>query len=220
LVIVAGAWIVVNQPVGWEKEYSGHMAGSTETTKRRLLDAARVEFSGYGIAGARVNRIAERAGVNKERIYGHFHSKEGLFKAVIAEAMSELVREVRPGEGSVGDYVGRVFDYHRGDPTLLRLLMFEGLQDGYLGTSDTDGRASWYSVAAKALAAGAGCSEEDGGRLLLTLIGLGAWPMVMPQLSRLCLGSDGEAADLSALKDFIVAFAERGAGSGPAPKEA
>lgn len=192
------------------------MAGSTETTRRRLLDAARVEFSSYGIAGARVNRIAERAGVNKERIYGHFQSKEGLFKAVVAEAMSELVKEVRPGEGSVGDYVGRVFDYHRNDPTLLRLLMFEGLQDGYLGTSEPDGRASWYTVAAEALAESAGCSKEDGGRLLLTLIGLGAWPMVMPQLSRMCLDSEGDAADLSELKDFIVAFAERGTGAAPA----
>ncbi|MDX3747934.1 TetR/AcrR family transcriptional regulator [Streptomyces sp. AK08-02] len=203
------------------------MAGSTETTKRRLLDAARAEFSSYGIAGARVNRIAERAGVNKERIYGHFDSKEGLFRAVVAEAMSELVREVRPGEGSVGDYVGRVFDYHRNDPTLLRLLMFEGLQDGHLGTadaSDTSGRAAWYSLAASSLAENTGCSEEDSGRLLLTLIGLGAWPLVMPQLSRLCLETNGEAADLAALKDFIVLFAERGAGAGagagPAPKEA
>lgn len=188
------------------------MAGSTETTKRRLLDAARVEFSGYGIAGARVNRIAERAGVNKERIYGHFESKEGLFRAVIAEAMSELVREVRPGEGSVGEYVGRIFDYHREDPTLLRLLMFEGLQDGHLGTADTSGRTSWYEQAAKALTAEAGGSERDGGLLLLTLIGLGAWPMVMPQLSRLCLEASGEAADLSALRDFIVTFAERATG--------
>jgi AcrR family transcriptional regulator len=196
------------------------MAGSTETTKRRLLDAARAEFSSYGIAGARVNRIAERAGVNKERIYGHFDNKEGLFRAVVAEAMSELVREVRPGEGSIGDYVGRIFDYHRNDPTLLRLLMFEGLQDGHLGTSETSGRASWYSLAAKSLAESAGCSEEDSGRLLLTLIGLGAWPMVMPQLSRLCLETNDEAADLTALKDFVVLFAERGAGAGPAPKEA
>ncbi|MEH0424287.1 TetR/AcrR family transcriptional regulator [Streptomyces sp. B21-083] len=190
------------------------MAGSTETTKRRLLDAARAEFSSYGIAGARVNRIAERAGVNKERIYGHFDSKDGLFRAVVAEAMSELVREVRPGQGSIGDYVGRIFDYHRNDPTLLRLLMFEGLQDGHLGTSDTSGRASWYSLAAKALAENADCSEEDSGRLLLTLIGLGAWPMVMPQLSRLCLGTNGEDVDLAALKDFVVFFAERGAGAG------
>ncbi|MEU6373615.1 TetR/AcrR family transcriptional regulator [Streptomyces sp. NPDC046909] len=188
------------------------MAGNTETTKRRLLDSARVEFSSYGIAGARVNRIAERAGVNKERIYGHFESKEGLFRAVIAEAMSELVREVRPGEGSVGDYVGRIFDYHRNDPTLLRLLVFEGLQDGHLGTADVSGRAPWYAQAAKSLTAAAGGSEKDSGLLLLTLIGLGAWPMVMPQLSRLCLEASGEETDLSALRDFIVTFAEQATG--------
>lgn len=191
------------------------MAGSTEETKRRLLDAARVEFSSYGIAGARVNRIAERAGVNKERIYGHFQNKEGLFKAVIAEAMAELVREVRPGEGSIGDYVGRVFDYHRNDPTLLRLLMFEGLQEGYVGTYDVADRASWYTGAAEALAAATDRPQDDGGRLLLTLIGLGAWPMAMPQLSRLCQEATGETEDMTALRDFLVTFAERGATIGP-----
>ncbi|MFE0727487.1 TetR/AcrR family transcriptional regulator [Streptomyces antibioticus] len=192
------------------------MAGSTEETKRRLLDAARVEFSGYGIAGARVNRIAERAGVNKERIYGHFQSKEGLFRAVIAEAMAELVREVRPGEGSVGDYVGRVFDYHRSDPTLLRLLMFEGLQEGYVGTHDASERTSWYADAAKSLALATGRPEDEAGRLLLTLIGLGAWPMAMPHLSRLCQEATGETEDLTSLRDFIVTFAERGASTPPA----
>jgi len=192
------------------------MAGSTEETKRRLLDAARVEFSSYGIAGARVNRIAERAGVNKERIYGHFQSKEGLFKAVIAEAMAELVREVRPGEGSIGDYVGRIFDYHRNDPTLLRLLMFEGLQEGYVGTYDVSERASWYAGAAQALASATDRPVDDGGRLLLTLIGLGAWPMAMPQLSRLCQEATGEAEDMASLRDFLVTFAERGATTGTA----
>ncbi|MFJ8859555.1 TetR/AcrR family transcriptional regulator [Streptomyces sp. NPDC102451] len=192
----------------------------TELTKRRLLDAARVEFSSYGIAGARVNRIAERAGVNKERIYGHFQSKEGLFKAVISEAMAELVQEVRPGEGSIGDYVGRIFDHHRNDPTLLRLLIFEGLQDGYVGSSDASGRSVWYENAAKSVAASADVPEADSGRLLLTLIGLGAWPMVMPQLSRLCQEATGETADLAMLKDFVVTFAERGAGVRPPSDEA
>ncbi|MBT2481747.1 TetR/AcrR family transcriptional regulator [Streptomyces sp. ISL-94] len=193
------------------------MARDAAKTKRLLLDAARAEFSNYGIAGARVNRIAEQAGVNKERIYGHFHSKEGLFNAVIAEAMTELVQAVRPGEGSIGDYVGRIFDYHRNDPTLLRLLMFEGLQDGHLDY-DPAGRAAWYTDAAQSLAAATGCSADDGGHLLLTLIGLGAWPVAMPHLSRLCLEATGETADLNPLRDFLISFAERGAGAHPESK--
>jgi AcrR family transcriptional regulator len=44
------------------------MPGDAEATKRRLLDAARDEFAAYGIAGARVDRIAEAAQANKAQI--------------------------------------------------------------------------------------------------------------------------------------------------------
>ena len=60
------------------------MAWDTERTKRLLLDAATAEFSEHGLAGARVDRIAASAGVNKERIYQYFGKKDDLFAAVLA----------------------------------------------------------------------------------------------------------------------------------------
>ena len=51
------------------------MARDAEQTKQRLLEAAIAEFSAYGIAGARVDRIAAGAGVNKSLIYSYFGSK-------------------------------------------------------------------------------------------------------------------------------------------------
>src|SRR6266446_6338881 len=56
------------------------MVRDAEATRRRLLDAAAAEFAASGIAGARVDRIAEAARSNKAQIYHYFGSKDGLFQ--------------------------------------------------------------------------------------------------------------------------------------------
>ena len=64
------------------------MSGQKQTddppgTLQKILDAARHEFAERGLDGARVDRIAERAGVNKAMIYYHFKSKDELYFEVI-----------------------------------------------------------------------------------------------------------------------------------------
>ena len=54
---------------------------NAESTKRRLLDAATAEFAERGFAGARIDRIAERAGTNKRMIYAYFGDKDQLLEA-------------------------------------------------------------------------------------------------------------------------------------------
>ena len=60
-----------------------------QATRRRLLDAACAEFAQYGMAGARVERIAEAAGSNKAQIYHYFGGKAQLFDAVCGTAPRE-----------------------------------------------------------------------------------------------------------------------------------
>ncbi|MFC4606540.1 TetR/AcrR family transcriptional regulator [Streptomyces maoxianensis] len=195
------------------------MAWDTARTKRLLLEAARAEFSEHGIAGARVDRIAAKAGVNKERIYGYFGNKEKLFNVVLAAAFVELAEKVRPGEGPVGEYVGRIFDFHRDNPALLRLLMFEALHYGDSLVEENPSRHERYTDASKALAESRGCSQEEAGCLLVTLIGLGAWPLAMPQLARLALGAQPQTDEvMDRLREFVIAFAERGAPRGEKPR--
>jgi len=59
-------------------------------TKKRILDAATDEFARHGLAGARVDRVAERAGINKAMIYYHFSSKEGLYESMIDRQLAEV----------------------------------------------------------------------------------------------------------------------------------
>ena len=61
-----------------------------EATKQRVLDAAKVEFARHGLAGARVDAIADRAKANKQMIYHYFGSKQDLFLAVLEAAYSDI----------------------------------------------------------------------------------------------------------------------------------
>jgi len=56
----------------------------------RIVAAAREEFARRGFAGARVEQIIRRAGVNKQLLFYYFHSKRGLFQAVLAQSAGEL----------------------------------------------------------------------------------------------------------------------------------
>src|SRR5262245_65450423 len=56
----------------------------------RIAAAAKQEFAKRGFAGARVERIARAAGVNKQLLFYYFQSKRGLFQAAVRRAMSEL----------------------------------------------------------------------------------------------------------------------------------
>src|ERR1700744_938986 len=52
------------------------MPRDSEATRTRILEAAIEEFSAHGLAGARIDRVAEAAAANKRSIYVYFKSKE------------------------------------------------------------------------------------------------------------------------------------------------
>ena len=61
-------------------------ARNSATTAAAILAAATKEFATHGFGGGRVDRIAERAGVNKRMIYHHYGHKRGLYLAVLEQA--------------------------------------------------------------------------------------------------------------------------------------
>ena len=84
---------------------TGSSDRSTET-RARILDAALTEFSTHGLAGARTERIAVAAGVNKALLYYYFASKEKLYQAAFEmiagrvrdSSMAVFLREASAGE--------------------------------------------------------------------------------------------------------------------------
>ena len=67
-------------------------AGREPDARERILAAALSEFSGHGLAGARMDAIALAAGVNKALLYYYFASKDGLYLAAL-EAVATKVRD-------------------------------------------------------------------------------------------------------------------------------
>ncbi|WP_373084679.1 TetR/AcrR family transcriptional regulator [Sneathiella sp.] len=59
-------------------------------TRQALLDVACQEFAGRGLEGARVDRIAKLANVNKQLVYHYFGSKDELYIAVLEEAYRNI----------------------------------------------------------------------------------------------------------------------------------
>ncbi len=77
----------------------------------RILAAAAVEFAERGFGGARVDRIARRARVNKAMLYYHFRSKQGLYRALLRRTFTvaaERMQAIAAAGGSPADQVDRV----------------------------------------------------------------------------------------------------------------
>lgn len=186
------------------------MAWDTERTRALLLEAAAAEFGAHGFAGARVDRIAEAAGVNKERIYSYFGSKEALGAAVLEHCLTAVVDAVPiRGEGiaAITDYVDRLFDYHRAHPLFARLMVWEGLERGIPIAEES--RAAFSARKVDLLReAVPGLGVDDARELLLTIVTLCDGYSALPNVERLYFRDGAGPARADRRKAAIVATVE------------
>lgn len=191
----------------------------SDATRQALLRAARDEFAQHGLAGARVDRIADAAGVNKERIYGLFGSKDKLFDVILIDTLREFIDVVKPlADTEPGAYVGKLYDYHRDNPQLLRLMLWEALHRG-ADAHDIDGwRAAHYVRKFDRAQEQFDVDSADAGRLLLALCGLANWSLAVPQTTKLLLG-EAAAEDRNATRAFLMDFARAAMRRDAAPGE-
>jgi len=144
-----------------------------------------------------MDRIAERASINKERLYNYFGNKERLFATVLCDELAKIAAAV-PLESiraeDVGEFAGQIFDYHATNPELARLLHWEGLAfDGEV--PDETGRAEYYQRKVEAFASaqqdGVLADQLDAAYLVFFIIALSAWWSAVPQVARMLTGVDG-----------------------------
>jgi len=161
------------------------MPYDAQATRERILAAATAEFAAHGVAGARIDRIATAAGANKRALYDYFGDKDALFAAVLERQLSECAEAVPVDGGDLGDYAGRLMDYHAAHPEALRLLLWEALELGDRAPVPAeDVRTAKYAKRAAAL------TGDDPRLLLFLTIGLVNWAAAAPQLRRMILGDD------------------------------
>lgn len=111
------------------------MTSPADRTRQRILDAATEEFAARGIAGARVDRIAQASGMSKPMLYSHFGGKDRLFDAVFAEHVIANGDRVPFTADDLPGYAARLYDDYLADPALARLVMWKRLErdgTGYL----------------------------------------------------------------------------------------
>ncbi len=182
-------------------------------TRRRLLAAALQEFSAKGIAGARVDAIAAAAGVNKRMLYYYFGSKEGLYRAVLAQRLAE--RAASPPPTRLAD---RLTTRPAAGPTardFLRLHMWEALQhDARHPVEGEELRLQSAHDRVEAIraeqAAGGIDPTLDPAQLALAELALLMFPAAFPQLTRLITGASPDSPEFRAAQSrFFVQLADR-----------
>ncbi|MGI9421186.1 MAG: TetR family transcriptional regulator [Geminicoccaceae bacterium] len=103
-------------------------------TRERILKAAKLEFAKKGLAGARVDEIADRASINKRMLYVYFGNKEDLFLAVLEDAYADIrqaeqklsLEHLEPIE-ALTKLVRFTWSYYLKHPEFLRLVNSENL---------------------------------------------------------------------------------------------
>ena len=92
----------------------GRRVELNEQTVNRVLDAAEAVFEERGFAGARVDDIAERAGMSKSQIYYHLRGKQAIFDELVRHRIGEILAEkdtvLGEQDGGLGDDPGQIAD--------------------------------------------------------------------------------------------------------------
>ncbi|MBS0452838.1 MAG: TetR family transcriptional regulator [Proteobacteria bacterium] len=108
-----------------------------ERTQANILEVAEAEFGEKGLAGARIDEIAEATKTSKRMIYYYFGSKEGLYLAVLEESYrrvrdveSELKLQDLDPEDALRRLVAFTFDHHLHHENYIRLVMSENINRG------------------------------------------------------------------------------------------
>ena len=159
------------------------------------MAAAQKEFATRGFAGARTEAIARRARVNERMIFYCFETKEGLYRAVLAQKLSaraEMI-ESAPDEDFTRSLV-KGFQAVCDDSDALRMWQWEALDRTNRKLVAEEERRAYFKAEVvrwrRAKASGTLPPDADEEMLLLVSAALRTFPLALPQLASLVTGMD------------------------------
>jgi AcrR family transcriptional regulator len=208
-------WLESTPRVCQAEPYRRGVAWDTEGTRRRLLEAATTEFAERGLEGTTMTRIAERAGVNKERLYSYYGDKQALWETVLTAELSRLAAAVAmtgTGLHDIGEFAGATFDFHSANPRLSRLLQWEGLAGGPPAAGEQRALQYQEKVARFAAAQQLGLLDDSlaADHVIFAIIALVAWWQTVPQLAAMITNAAGDdPAERARRRAFVVELARR-----------
>ena len=185
---------------------------TAERSRAQIIEAATKEFAEHGLAGARVDRIARRARVNKQLLYHHYGDKQQLFREVLHRMVVETSALLASTSSEPGDLVALLAAAASDEEQQwLRLLQWEALETGaeplLLEDERAEEMAGFVALVADGQAHRVLPDDVDAGQLALALIALGTFPYLLPQFSRLITGeAPGTPAFSTAHQAFVGAL--------------
>jgi TetR/AcrR family transcriptional regulator len=184
-----------------------------ERSRERILSAAFKEFAAKGFAGARVDAIARRAGINKRMLYHYFGDKEALFRHVLRRKMAERRTWGIATPDEPKESLPFWFDLACKDLDWIRLLEWEALQFVDKPLIDEDHRRTASAEAVDRILRrqklGFVTDAFTPNEILLAMISLTWFPVAFPQLTRLITGRSAFHGDFqTAQRDFLRRFAK------------
>lgn len=120
-----------------------------EKTRKKILKSATKIFAKKGFSGTSISAVVKESGYNERMIYHYFGDKAGLYRAVFVSQWNELktwfdeASNERMASGQISTDVRVIirqvveifFDYIASHPDLVRLFLWEGLEDGHITRS-------------------------------------------------------------------------------------
>jgi AcrR family transcriptional regulator len=169
-----------------------------ERSKRCLLAAALEEFAAKGFAGARVQDIAERAGVNKQLISYYFGGKEGLYRELQRSWQESQACGAGAGQ-PIAELALRYLREGLADPRPARLMLWRSLDpDSGLPPDESPEFGDLASMRQRQ-ACGELTADLDARFLRLALMAVVMAPVMMPHLAEKIFGLAPEAPEFEQL---------------------
>ena len=121
------------------KSSSDARSNDADETRNNILEIAAREFADKGLAGARIDEIAEKTSSSKRMIYYYFGGKEELYRAVLERAYAQIRSREEDASAQLQELsasqalqaqVEQTFDYHASNPDFVRLVMNENIHHG------------------------------------------------------------------------------------------
>ncbi|MFB4297298.1 TetR family transcriptional regulator [Actinomadura sp. NTSP31] len=151
-----------------------------ERSRRLLLDAAMEEFAAKGYAGARVQDIADRAGVNKQLINYYFGGKQGLYRE-LGRSWQELEAAINDPAVGLDEVVARYLRHAFDDPRGTRLSAWRGLTEDPPADRPPTERED-LSELERRQAEGELADDLDPAAVMMVMMASVAAPVVLPQM--------------------------------------
>ena len=167
-----------------------------DRTKARIFQAAADEFAARGFDGARMDKIAELAGINKRMIYVYWGDKQELYREILRQKVQAMHEVFTTDWGSPADNLVRYFKGTLAERELLRFIQWEALGDLSGPLVAEDDRRATFGLKVEAMRHDQGegrlTSAIPPDLLMLIFMALSSYPVAFAQNVQVVTGQSSD----------------------------